>query len=262
MFLQQYIERESGIALGGDKQYLLHSRLMPLVAKAKLPSINELCDQLRGAAGASLRRLVVEAITTHETLFLRDIAVFNCLRTVLIPAMAKTRSMTKSLRIWSAACSSGQEAYSIAMPPHEAGYGDWNIQIVGTDLSTQILERAASGIFLQMEVNRGLPSALLVKYFQHAGKDWQIKDSVRRMVSFSQFDLRNDMRSLGSFDLVLCRNVLIYFDAETRRKVLNGIYGTLYPGSYLLLGSSETTLIPENTFVRNSHTDVVVYQRP
>jgi chemotaxis protein methyltransferase CheR len=261
-FLRQYIERESGIALGDSKQYLLQSRLQPIVSLAKLTSLGELCDQLRGSPAPSLRRLVVEAITTHETLFFRDIGVFDCLRTALLPEIARQHGTTKSIRIWSAACSSGQEAYSVAMLLLESGYANWNIQILGTDLSSRILERASTGKFLQIEVNRGMPAALLVKYFQRAGKEWQVKDPVRRMVSFAPFDLRQDMRSLGSFDLVLCRNVLIYFDVETRKKILAAIRGTLFPGGYLLLGSSETTFNLDEGYLRKTVGEAIVYQKP
>jgi chemotaxis protein methyltransferase CheR len=262
LFLRQYIERESGIALGEDKQYLLQSRLMPIASQAKLSSLDQLCDELRSASTSSLRQIIVEAMTTHETLFFRDLGVFDCLRTAIIPDIAQRRKLTKTIRIWSAACSFGQEAYSVAMLLLESGYGDWNIQIVGTDLSTQALERARSGRFLQIEVNRGLPAALLIKYFKQVGKDWQVKDSVRRMASFSPFDLRQDMRSLGPFDLVLCRNVLIYFDVEARKKILAAIRGVLFPEGYLVLGSSETTFNLDDHYLRQSIGAAVVYQKP
>lgn len=261
-FLQEYIHRESGIALGQDKLYLLKSRLLPIMEGEHLGSLDELCQRLRSAPTAALRRRVVEAMTTHETLFFRDPAVYDALRTSIIPAMVSVRKATRSLRIWSAACSSGQEPYSLAMLLLEAGLADWNIDILGTDLSTQILERAAAGSYLQIEVNRGLPAAMLVKYFQRSGLGWLVKSEVRKFVRFTQFDLRHDMRFLGTFDLVLCRNVLIYFDVETRKKILSGIRGVLLPGGYFLMGSSETTFNLDDNFVRSTCGAITVYQAP
>ncbi len=261
-FLKQYILRESGIALGEDKLYLLKSRLLPIVEGERLASLDELCARLQSAPPETLRRKVVESMTTHETLFFRDPAIYEMLRTELIPELAAQRQATKTLRIWSAACSSGQEPYSLAMTLLEMGYRDWTVQILGTDLSSQILDRAATGRYLQIEINRGLPASLLVKYFQRAGLDWQLKDEIRRMVRFTPFDLRQGMRFLGPFDLVLCRNVLIYFDTETRRQILAGIRGTLVPGGYLLLGASETTFNLDNNFVRKTMRNATVYQAP
>jgi chemotaxis protein methyltransferase CheR len=142
------------------------------------------------------------------------------------------------------------------------GLADWNVEIVGTDLSSQILERAAAGKYLQIEVNRGLPAPMLVKYFQRAGLDWQIKDAVRRMVRFSNFDLRQSMASLPVFDLILCRNVLIYFEVETRKKILAGIRSRLAPAGYLLLGASETTFNIDESFVRRTIGSSIAYKAP
>lgn len=261
-FLQNYIQRESGIALGQDKMYLLKSRLQPIIELERLRSLDELCERLRNAPTPALRRSVVEAMTTHETLFFRDPAVYDALRTTIIPALARARQATRTMRIWSAACSSGQEPYSLAMLLLEAGYVDWKVEIVGTDISTQILERAAAGNFLQLEVNRGLPAPMLVKYFVRAGLGWVVKSEVRKLVSFTQFDLRSSMRTLGVFDLVLCRNVLIYFDVETRKKILAGIRGVLHPGGYFLMGSSETTFNLDDNFVRSNSGATTVYQAP
>jgi chemotaxis protein methyltransferase CheR len=261
LFLRSYIQRESGIALGDDKRYLLQSRLLPLLADT-FASLDGLCDQLRKSPQGPLRRAVVEALTTHETLFFRDLSVFDCIRTHILPGIAKRRRQAKTFRIWSAACSSGQEPYTLAMMALECGYADWNVQIIATDLSTKILERAATGSFLQLEVNRGLPAQLLVKYFDKAGRDWRVKDSVRKLVTFSRFDLRDSMEPLGMFDLVLCRNVLIYFDQDTRRRVLAGIQQRLSPEGYLILGSSESILGLNDGYTRQRLGDSVVYQKP
>ena len=261
-FLQQYIQRESGIALGDDKLYLIQARLMPVLAQEKLASLDELCARLQRAPQESLRRRIVESMTTHETLFFRDPQVFDTLRNHLIPELTARRQSSKSLRIWSAACSSGQETYSLAMLLVELGVSDWNIEIVGTDLSNQILERARAARYLQLEINRGLPAALLVKSFERAGLDWQVKQNVRRMARFQTFDLREKMDALGYFDLVLCRNVLIYFDLDTRRRILGGIRGQMFPGGYLILGSSETTFNIDASLERKTLGGTIVYQKP
>lgn len=261
-FLQRYIQRESGIALGDDKLYLLQARLLPVLAQERLGSLDDLCAKLRSAPNEALRRRIVESMTTHETLFFRDPQVFESLRRHLFPELMLRRQDTKTLRIWSAACSSGQEAYSVAMLLLELGLADWNIEIVGTDLSNQILEKARSARYLQIEMNRGLPAQLLVKHFERAGLDWQLKDRVRRMARFTPFDLRQSMTPLGYFDLVLCRNVLIYFDLDTRKRIIAGIRGQLFAGGYLILGASETTFNLDTTLERKTLGGCTVYQNP
>ncbi|MEO8024968.1 MAG: CheR family methyltransferase [Bryobacteraceae bacterium] len=260
-FLQGLIHKESGIVLGQDKLYLIEARLLPIVKTHSLGSLNNLCSSLRSLQG-SLKSQVVEAMTTNETLFFRDASPFQALRAHLLPPLIAERAMTKKLSFWSAAASSGQEAYSLAMLLLEMGLRDWNIQILGTDLNQQILDKAQAGRYLQIEVNRGLPAAYLVKYFQRTGVEWQIKDEVRRLVTFKQFDLRQSLRALGPFDFVFCRNVLIYFDATTKKKILGDVYGTLHRGGYLLLGSAETTINIEERFVRKPVGDSTFYQVP
>ena len=172
------------------------------------------------------------------------------------------RQDTRKMRFWSAASSSGQEAYSLAMMLLEMGLGDWKIKIQGTDLSVQMADRASTGKYLQIEVNRGLPVAYLVKYFTRAGLEWQLKPEVRRMVDFTTFDLRQSMSARGPFDVVFCRNVLIYFDVESKRRILDEIHGTLFRGGYLLLGGSETTLNLTTRFERRILGQTVLYQAP
>jgi len=261
-FLQEYVYRESGIVLDGDKLYLFEARLTPIMRQRQLSSLNDLCALLQADGDAPLKRQVVEAMATHETSFFRDPAQYDALRTVVLPELIEQRRDTKRMTFWSAAASSGQEAYSLAIMLREMGLGDWNIQILATDFSTQVLERARTGKFLQIEVNRGLPVAYLVKYFTRAGLDWQLKDEVRRMVQFAPLDLRQSMRTLGPFDVVFCRNVLIYFDIESKRKILAEIRETLFRGGYLLLGGSETTLNLDERFVRKIVGPAVFYQAP
>lgn len=188
----------------------------------------------------TIHRMVAEAMTTDETYFFRDPFHYDAIKTTLLPALKEERSERRKLSFWSAASSTGQEAYSLAMLLLEEGLRDWNIQILGTDVSSKVLERAKSGRFQHIEVNRGLPSSLLVKYFRRDGVNWQLSETVRRMAQFGTIDLRNSMRALGPFDLVFCRNVLINFDSETKLKILKEIHGTLFRGGWLLLGCSET----------------------
>jgi chemotaxis protein methyltransferase CheR len=241
-FLQDYVYRESGIVLEGDKHYLMEARLTPLLRGQGLRSIDDLCALVRATSDHPVRQQVVEAMTTNETFFFRDPAQYDALKSVVIPELMTRHCEAEQLRFWSAAASTGQEAYSLAMMLAEMGLSDWDIQILGTDLSSQVLDRASEGRYLQIEVNRGLPASLLVKYFTRSGLDWQLSDKVRRMVRFARLDLRKSMHALGPFDLVFCRNVLIYFDLDTKKRIMNEIRGTLYTGGYLLLGGSETTL--------------------
>lgn len=261
-FLQEHIYRESGIVLEQGKHYLLEARLGPIVARRQLGTLNDLCALLKATSEVPLHREVVEAMTTNETLFFRDMDVWEGLRTVVVPELLERHAATRILRIWSAAASSGQEAYTLAMLLLEMGVTGWNIQILGTDLSEQMLERARAGRYSQLEVNRGLPVKHLLKYFTRQGLDWQIKDELRRMVRFEKLDLRHKVQTLGPFDLVMCRNVLIYFDLETKRRILSAIRGTLYHRGYLVLGSAETTLNLDSSFERKSVGRTTFYLAP
>ncbi len=261
-FLQDCVYRDSGIVLDNGKQYLLEARLLPIARQLQLASLDDLCRMLNDSRHAAVRRQVIEAMTTNETFFFRDPAQYDALRNCVIPALVAQRGDTRKMSFWSAAASSGQEAYSLAMLLLEMGLGDWRIQIQGTDLSSRMVERANAGKYLQIEVNRGLPASYLVKYFTRDGLEWQIKDQVRRMAEFTTFDLRRSLSARGPFDVVFCRNVLIYFDLESKRKILDEIHGTLYRGGYLLLGGSETTLNLTNRFERRLIGQTVLYQSP
>jgi chemotaxis protein methyltransferase CheR len=198
-------------------------------------------------------------MTTNETYFFRDPAHYEAIRTVLLPRLKEDRRDMKKLRFWSAAASTGQEAYSLAMLLLQEGFSDWNIEILGTDFSSQVLERARSGRYQQIEVNRGLPAALLVKHFRRSGVEWQLSEPVRRMARFETIDLRKSMRALGPFDLVFCRNVMIYFDTETKKNILKELHGTLFRGGWLLLGGAETAFGVEEWFGRQTVGGVIVY---
>lgn len=258
-FLQQHVYAQAGIVIENDKHYLFESRLTPIVRQLGLGSINDLCALLRAMREPDVSRQVVEAMTTNETYFFRDPAHYDVIRTRLLPRLREERRDTKKLRFWSAASSTGQEAYSLAMLLIEEGMSDWNIQILGTDYSSPIVDRARSGAYQQIEVNRGLPAALLVKYFRRAGVHWQLSDKVRSMVRFETIDLRKSMRALGPFDLVFCRNVLIYFDAGTKQNIFREIHGTLFRGAWLLLGGAETAFGAEEWFDREAVGNSTVY---
>jgi chemotaxis protein methyltransferase CheR len=258
-FLQEEVYSQTGIVLDEDKHYLFENRLAPIVRQLGLGSINDLCALLHATRGTPVGRQVVEAMTTNETYFFRDPAHYDAIRTVLLPRLKEERKETRKLRFWSAAASTGQEAYSLAMLLLENGFSDWNVQILGTDFSSQVLERARSGKYQQIEVNRGLPAALAVKHFRRSGVDWQLSDVLRRMAVFETIDLRQSMRALGPFDLVFCRNVLIYFDSETKKKILRELHGTLFRGGWLLLGGAETAFGVEDFFQRQTVGNAIVY---
>lgn len=260
--LQREVYNESGIVLDESKLYLIEARLNPILKEEEIKTLNDLCALMKAVGGQTLRRKVVEAMTTNETLFFRDPAAFEGLEKIILPEILELRKSTRKLSIWSAAASSGQEAYSVAMLLLEMGLPGWEIRILGTDLNSQILQRARAGRYLQIEVARGLPPQHLSKYFHRAGAEWQVIDRVREMVTFEQFDLRQNIRTLGVFDLVLCRNVLIYFDVETKKKILAGIRGVLSTRGYLLLGCAESTLNLDNTLIKRAIGQAAFYQLP
>jgi chemotaxis protein methyltransferase CheR len=258
-FLQQQVYSDSGIVLEHDKHYLFETRLSPIVRQLGLGTINDLCALLKAARGGDVRRQVVEAMTTNETYFFREPAHYDAIRNTLLPRLREEKKSLKRLRFWSAAASTGQEAYSLAMMLQEEGLGDWSVQILGTDFSSRMVERARSGTYQQIEVNRGLPASLLVKHFRRSGVDWQLSDALRQMVRFETMDLRRGMRAMGPFDVVFCRNVLIYFDADTKKQILREIHGTLFRGSWLLLGGAETAFGIEELFERQTVGGATVY---
>jgi chemotaxis protein methyltransferase CheR len=258
-YLRQYVYAGSGIVLDTEKQYLIETRLAPILRERGLASLYELCEVLRSTTSTPLHAQVVDAMTTNETYFFREPAHYDALRKTILPELMEMRSGTRKLSCWSAAASTGQEAYSLAMMLLEMGVGGWNIDIVGTDLSSRVLKQAEAGRYSQLEVNRGLPVAMLLKYFRRAGLEWELKEEVRRMVRFRSFDLRTGMNSLGPFDVVFCRNVLIYFDQPTKRRILDEIHGSLFRGGYLLVGTTEAGLPAGDRFRRTTVGNAVVY---
>ncbi len=233
----------SGLMIGPDKLYLLETRLAPMLRAHRLADLDALAAKLRAGA-AALERDVIEAMTTNESSFFRDDRPFTHVRTQSLPRLHATRAPGAKLRIWSAAASTGQEAYSIAMMLAEdrAKYGTREVEIVGTDIAREPLARARLGLYSQFEVQRGLPVQLLLKYFRKEEGNWRIADSIRGMANFREYNLLGDLRSLGAFDLVFCRNVLIYFDPPTKARALEAIARQMAPDALLYLGGAETVL--------------------
>ncbi len=237
------LKHRSGLVLTKEKVYLLESRLMPVARKYGFKNLDELLGSIRLRRDDALLDAITEAMTTNESLFFRDIKPFEILREKVLPQIMAGRS-NRHIRIWSAACSSGQEPYSMSMLLKEQRQklDGWRIEIVATDLSREMLEKARSGLYTQFEVQRGLPIAMMVKYFKQTGDKWQIDAALRSMVTFREFNLLEDPRTLGGFDIVFCRNVLIYFDPPTKTKVLGGMSRLLPHDGVLFLGGAETVL--------------------
>lgn len=239
--LAAFLKQASGVQIDSSKGYLIESKLRPLLKREGLASFTSLIDILERGTRPALSSDVIQSMTINETHFFRDRIPFQSLRSV-VPDLAQRNRQTRSLRIWSAACSTGQEIYSIAMMLDElagclAGY---TVELIATDISNDVIRKAAKGAFNQFEVQRGLPSPLLLKHFIRQGEDWIISERIRRMVRFKQQNLLGDFAALGRFDVVLCRNVLIYFDPPTRTSILERIGRQMNPEGVLVVGSSES----------------------
>jgi chemotaxis protein methyltransferase CheR len=241
-FLRKLLKERSGLDLSSDKQYLVESRLNPLARRIGLSSIAELVAKIKSGTEA-LTSEVVEAMTTNETFFFRDRIPFDHLRQTVLPGLVQARANRRALRIWCAASSTGQEPYSIAMCIKEfAPLARWRVEIVATDLSHGVLEKSKAGIFSQFEVQRGLPIQMLVKYFTQTGELWQLNADIRAMVQHRQLNLLQDFSHLGSFDVIFCRNVLIYFDQETKTAIFDRLARVLEPDGVLALGAAESVV--------------------
>jgi chemotaxis protein methyltransferase CheR len=241
-FLRRLLKERSGLDLSADKQYLVESRLIPLARRAGMPGIAELVAKIKSGAEA-LTTDVVEAMTTNETFFFRDKIPFDHLRETILPALVQARGSRRALRIWCAASSTGQEPYSVAMCVKEfAGLSGWRVEIVATDLSQEVLEKSKAGLYSQFEVQRGLPIQLLVKHFVQIGELWQLNADIRAMVQHRQLNLLQDFSHLGTFDVIFCRNVLIYFDQDTKAGIFDRLSRMLEPDGVLLLGAAESVV--------------------
>ena len=260
-YVRDLVRKRSAIVLEHEKNYLVESRLQPLAHREGFPTISELVARLRTSGFGDLHSKVVEAMTTNETSFFRDLQPFEALRKVVVPDLIARRS-NRQLRIWCAACSTGQEPYSVAMllTEHFPQLANWDLRILATDLSTQVLEKAQSGSFNQIEINRGLPSTFLMKYFKRDGLNWQLKESILRMIEFRQMNLIETWPLLLQMDIVFMRNVLIYFDVQTKKAILGKVRRVLQPDGYLYLGGSECTYNLDDRFVRSEVENSSIYR--
>ncbi len=249
-FLAKFLYDRTGLALGPEKMYLVESRLGPVARARKLSGLDELVAKLRMGNDQNLVRELTDAMMTNESFFFRDTKPFDQFRQVVLPRLLQVRAERKTIRIWSAAASTGQEPYTLAMILKEEGtkLNGWKIDIVGTDLSTEALDRARNGLYTQFEVQRGLPIVMLAKYFRQVGDKWQIAPELRAMVQYRLFNLLADMAALGTFDVIFCRNVLIYFDQMTKGAVLDRMARLLASDGALYLGGAETVLGITNRF--------------
>jgi len=243
-YLRQFLRQRSGLVLSAEKQYLAESRLLPVARKHGLGGLTELLAKLRNAAAVPLTVEVVEAMTTNESFFFRDKVPFEHFCSTIMPALMAARAREKRIRIWCTACATGQEPYSLAMNLKGLGaaLAGWKVDILATDISNEVLARAKAGIYNQFEVQRGLPIQSLVKFFAQVGETWQIAPEIRAMVQFRPLNLLNDFSPLGHFDLVFCRNVLIYFDQPTKIDVLNRLARQMPSDGFLILGAAETVV--------------------
>jgi chemotaxis protein methyltransferase CheR len=242
-YVQQLVLQRSAIVLAEDKTYLVDSRLAPLARSLGLKDVNGVVDHLKAQRDPRLEQQVVEAMTTNETSWFRDLRPFDALRRHIVPDALKRNAATRRLRIWSAACSSGQEAYSVAILLEENFpelRNGWQVELVGTDLNTEMVRRASEGLFSTLEVNRGLPASLLVRYFSQEGASWRVGRALKARTRFIQLNLVEPWLALPNFDVVLLRNVLIYFDLNTKRQILSRAVRQMAPGGALMLGTAET----------------------
>ncbi|HMK71405.1 MAG TPA: protein-glutamate O-methyltransferase CheR [Xanthobacteraceae bacterium] len=243
-FLRKCLKQRSGLVLSADKQYLVESRLLPVARKVGLGDLGGLVAALRRGNDKALMTKVVEAMMTNESFFFRDKVPFDNARSVVLPALTAARRSSRSIRIWCAAASTGQEPYSLAMMLKEmqGEIAGWRIEVIASDLSNEALEKARQGLFSQFEVQRGLPIQLLIKYFTQVGDVWQIAPDIRAMVKYRQLNLLSDFSHLGTFDLIFCRNVLIYFDQQTKIDLLGRLARVIAGDGYLVLGAAETVV--------------------
>jgi chemotaxis protein methyltransferase CheR len=243
-FLRRLLKERSGLVLSADKQYLVESRLLPVARRAGMSALSELVQRLKAPNADALVVEVVEAMMTNESFFFRDKIPFEHFRETILPSLLAARASQKRIRIWCAAASTGQEPYSIAMCLKELAkdVAGWRVDLLATDISTEVLEKAKAGIYSQFEVQRGLPIQLLIKYFTQIGETWQIAPDIRAMVQFRPLNLLSDLSGLGAFDVVFCRNVLIYFDQETKVNVLERLARMIERDGYLVLGAAETVV--------------------
>lgn len=254
-YIRKMIYEQSAIVLEPGKEYLVEARLQPLAQREGLATIQDLVIKMRADKFNGLQQKVVDAMTTNETSFFRDVHPFEIFKKVVIPDIMTKRASTRELNIWCGASSSGQEPYTLAMVLRDAfpSLLNWKITFIASDISQQMLTRSRNGMYSQLEINRGLPAAFLVKYFQRVGMEWQIKDDLRKLIDFRELNLCTSWPSMPKMDVVFMRNVLIYFDVNTKKTILGKIRQTIKSDGYLFMGAAETTLNLDDSFVRTEY---------
>lgn len=262
--LRIYLNRASGISLDAEKAYLAESRLQPLMQRLGVADLETLVSRVVAGFEPALTREVIDAMTTNETFFFRDRTPFDNFRKIVLPALLEARKDIGRIRIWCAACSTGQEPYSLAMVLDEEAQrlSGWEIEIVATDLSHSVIAAAKEGLYSQFEVQRGLPIAQLLRYFRQEGDRWRINEVLRARIRFEQFNLLADYAELGRFDVIFCRNVLIYFDVPTKQAVLEKMARIMPADGYLFMGAAETVVGLTDAFVpHEEHRSINVPKR-
>lgn len=242
--LRGFVRKRAGISMGPDKDYLVRARLEPQLREWGVTSLNGLAERVRTQPNSKVAASVVAALTTNETLWFRDSRPFDNLRKVVLPDLVKRRAAQRGLAIWSAACSTGQEVYSIMMTlrDEEAQLRGWTTNLLASDICEPALERARKGRYSQFEVQRGMPIQRLVRDFEQVGAEWQVRAPLREGITFRLLNLLELPPDIGPFDIVFCRNVLIYFEVDVKARVLSALAQRSRPGGYLFLGGAETTL--------------------
>ncbi|MCX2725426.1 CheR family methyltransferase [Roseibium salinum] len=243
-FLKTFLKTRSGLVLSNDKQYLVESRLLPVARSSKLETLSAVIQTLKRGTNRVLETEVIEAMTTNESFFFRDKTPFDHFKDTMLPSLLESRANRKQLKIWCAAASTGQEPYSLGICLQEmaAKMPGWRTRILGTDLSQEVLEKAKAGLYSQFEVQRGLPIQMLLKYFEQKGDMWQISAGLRAMVEWKKLNLLESFSHLGEFDIIFCRNVLIYFDQQTKTEILGRLAKSVPDDGYLVLGAAETVV--------------------
>lgn len=261
-WVRDYMKRRAAIVLEPDKKYLVYNRLLPVALKANLKTVDDLISRVMLSQDGLLTQELIDALTTNETYFFRDVHPFDYLRDTLFPEIIKRKALSRCLRVWSAASSTGQEAYTIAMvlKRNFPALDGWKIEILGTDLSSAALKRATEGVYSDMEVKRGLPDEYRARFFRPQGPQWVIDPAIRAMVSFKQLNLAANWMAMGPFDLVFLRNVLIYFDAVSRKDIVSRVHRVLEPQGVLMVGTSEIIPYAETGFAREQSGMTVSYR--
>lgn len=254
-YIRKMIYEQSAIVLEPGKEYLVEARLQPLAQREGLTTIQDLIAKMRADRSNGLQQKVVDAMTTNETSFFRDIHPFETFKKIIIPDVMAKRASIKELNIWVGASSSGQEPYTLAMVLREnfPALMNWKITFIASDISQQMLTRSRNGLYSQLEINRGLPAPLLVKYFQRVGMEWQIREDLRKLIDFRELNLCATWPLMPKMDVIFMRNVLIYFDVNTKKTILGKIRQTMKPDGYLFMGAAETTMNLDDNFMRTEY---------